>query len=159
MIQMSTQPNVNTGEMDTLMAWSDIVIKMFQEKIMKLDVWETGALYDSFQHHVNTQANGDIRKISFFFNVYGMYVNNGVGREVFAGNPGDLGFTPRRQRKKWHDSIFYKEVYKLTQYITWKYTKAGLEIIDSAISDKREKTIEEAIKQFDFAYWKKHFNL
>ena len=84
------QPNVNTGERDTLLAWCDIVVKMWQEKIVALNVWDSGDLHESFKNHVNTQANGDIRKMSFFFNVYGMYVNNGVGREIGVGNSGDL---------------------------------------------------------------------
>lgn len=153
------QPNVTTGEMDTLTAWSDIVVKMWQEKIIQLDVWESGELYDSFQHHINTQANGDVRKISFFFNVYGMYVNDGVGKEVYVGNPGDLGFTPKRKRKRWHDGVFYREVYKITQYITWKYSKGALEMISSAVENKKEDAINKAMREFDFAYWKKHFNL
>jgi hypothetical protein len=153
------QPNVNTGEMDTLMAWCDIVIKMWQEKIMAMDVWDTGALYDSFKHHVNAQANGDIRRISFFFNVYGMYVNDGVGREVSTGNLGDLGFTPKRKKKRWHSSVFWREVDKITRYVNWKYAKGALEIIGESMSEKDNDSIAKAMKEFDFAYWKKHFNL
>jgi hypothetical protein len=153
------QPNVNTGEMDTLMAWCDIVIKMWQEKIMEMNVWETGALYESFQHLVNAQSNGDIRKMSFFFNVYGMYVNNGVGREISVGNPGDLGFTPKRQRKRWHSTVFWREVDKITRYVNWKYGKGALEIINDSMREEGDDKIAEAMKEFDFAYWKKHFNL
>jgi hypothetical protein len=158
-MQMSTQVDVHIGEMDTLLAWSDIVIKMWQERIMKLNVWETGQLHESFQHHVVTQSDGDIRKISFFFNVYGMYVNNGVGKEVYAGNSGDLGFSPKRQRKRWYSSVFWREVDKITRYVNWKYSKAGLEIINSSINEKDRNSIENALREFDFAYWKKHFNL
>lgn len=159
MIRMSIQPNIHTGEYDTLMAWADIVVKMWQEQIMKMDVWESGSLYDSFVQHVMTQSNGDIQKVSFFFNVYGMYVNHGVGKEIYVGNPGDLGFTPKRKRKRWYSRVFYKEVLKIIKYVNWKYSKAGLEIINEAMSKEEKSNLEEALSKFDFSYWKKHYNL
>ncbi len=156
-VKMTIQANINTGEYDTLVAWSDIVIKMWQEKMMKLDVWETGQLYDSFTHTVLSQANGDIRKISFFFNVYGMWVNYGVGKEIARGNDGDLGFTPVRKRKVWHSKVFYREVEKILAYVNWKYGATSAEIIKKSMDFEGDGSIMEAIKKYDFSYWKKHF--
>jgi len=109
--------------------WAIIVIKNWHEKIIALNINYTHSLYNSFFHHVNTNANGDPIKIEFAFNYYGKFVDMGVGREISKGNSGNLGFTPNRKAKKWYSKEFYRQVMKLKELLAERYAKMANDVI------------------------------
>lgn len=106
---------------ETIAAWADITLKIWHNKITELKVWETGALYESLKNTLLAMAGTDVDKIEFSFKLYGIFVDMGVGREIFRGNDGDLGYTPIRKRKEWYSRIFYREVMRLREILMEKF--------------------------------------
>lgn len=107
---------------DYLYGWTNMMITIWQERQIMLNVRDTGELYDSFTQSLIMQSGGDQAKISFGFKMYGFYVNAGVGREVSVGNSGDLldvsHFNVKRKvwelarkPKPWFDKGWYKSIY------------------------------------------------
>lgn len=121
-------------------AWAEVTIKCWKEKILMLDVWDTGELYESFTHHVVTQSGGDVAKIDFMFKLYGIYASLGVGREVSRDNPGDLGFTPERKKKPWYGPVFYREVMKLKEFLAYRYGQESVKSITNMLGDVSKGT-------------------
>ena len=106
---------------ETVHAWADIVLKIWHNKITELQVYDTGALYESLKNSLFTAAGNDVNKVEFSFQLYGIFVDMGVGKEIEKGNGGDLGFTPNRKRKEWYSRIFYREVMKLKEILVEKF--------------------------------------
>lgn len=116
-----------TGNKDLrayLHAWASMMITIWEEKLILLDVNDTWELYNSFTQHVMIHSGGDAAKIEFAFLEYGFYANAGVGKEVSVGNDGDLinvahynvgsdSFELSRKPKPWFDMGWYKSVYAL----------------------------------------------
>lgn len=120
----------------TLQAWADVTIQMWEEKVLMLDVWDEGFLYKSFVNHVLAQSSGDVQRIDYVFKLYGIYSDMGVGREVSRGNSGDLeeyayfnygsmSHQLKRKAKPWYSSIFYREMKKLSEYLAVNYGVAA----------------------------------
>ncbi|MFK5855236.1 MAG: hypothetical protein QM503_03830 [Bacteroidota bacterium] len=129
---MSQQTGNKQDLQNYLHAWAQMMINIWQEKILLLKVWETGELYDSFISHVLIHSGGDAAKISFAFKYYGFYVNAGVGNEVSVGNDGDLidvarynvkkeRFELDRKAKPWFDKGWYRSVYALRRDVARIY--------------------------------------
>lgn len=141
MSQATGQPNAN----ESIVAWADVVVKMWRDRIMQLNVWDYGFLYDSFVNHVIRQAGGDTQKIDFLFKQYGIWQDMGVGKETKRGNPGDLGAVARvvgpngrsriaRQPKHWYSGVFFREVMKLREYLAFWYGYQSALIVSEAFS-------------------------
>lgn len=107
-----------------LHAWADMMITIWQEKLIMLEVNDTWELSNSFENHVQIHSGGDQARIDFAFKEYGMYVNEGVGGEVSVGNDGDLidvahynigrdVYELKREPKPWFDKGWYKSIYAL----------------------------------------------
>ena len=107
----------------TLEAWADIVIKIWAEKISQLKVYDTGELLDSLHNFMVVNAGNDGAKIEFSFKLYGIFVDMGVGKEIYKGNDGDIGFTPVRKAKMWYSKKFYGQVMKLKEILMEKYSQ------------------------------------
>ena len=118
--------------------WAEIVLKLWKRKIMDMEVWHSGQLFDSLVHHVITQANGNVAMIEFFFLMYGRFQDMGVGREVFKGNSGDLGFTPKRKRKMWYSKVFWGSVQDLARIVAEKYGKDAARSIVIALRPAKD---------------------
>ena len=108
----------------TISAWADIVIKIWHEKITELKVYDKGALEESLLREFLINAGSDIDKIEFSFKLYGIFVDMGVGREIFRGNDGDLGFNPIRKPKEWYSRKYYGQIMKLREILMERYSKA-----------------------------------
>jgi hypothetical protein len=102
-------------------AWAEIVLKLFKRKIVDLGVYDSGDLFDSLAFTVVQQSGGDISRIEFFYNTYGRFQDMGTGREVWKGNPGDLGFTPKRKRKPWYSKVFWGNMKDLSRIVAEHY--------------------------------------
>lgn len=107
---------------DTLQAWSDIVIKIWREKIVALKVWDSGDLYKSFVNTVRVQSGGDRTKINHMFSQYGIYADMGVGKELYRGNSGQIGKGVVRAPKMWFSRVWYREVMRLRELIAERYS-------------------------------------
>lgn len=125
---------------ETFEAWAKIVIEIWKNRMMKYEVRNTGSLFISLAKHVEKHAGGDVQKIDFFYNQYGIYVDMGVGREFKQGNTGDVGreygmTSPKRRAKPWYSTAFYAQVKRLTEIITEKYGKEAAQMIVGFYTD------------------------
>lgn len=128
-----TQANGHKQDLQAyLLAWTSMMITIWQEKLYMLQVNDTFELYNSFESAVMIHSGGDGAKIKFAFRNYGMYVNMGVGREIYVGNDGDLidvahynigrdVYELKRQAKPWFDKGFYKSMYALSRDVARIY--------------------------------------
>lgn len=102
-----------------LKAWANMMINIWEEKLILLDVNDTWELYNSFVTHVFIHSGGDGAKIDFAFNQYGFYSNEGVGKEMLQDNGGDVETT--RVAKPWFDKGWYRSVYALRRDVAKIY--------------------------------------
>ncbi len=114
---MNKQVDLHT----TVDSWADIVQKKWRANLNAMNIGVTGSLYDSFSNDVESKG-GTPSVIHFKFNHYGLFVDAGVGRGFSAGNKGNLGFNPKRKRKRWYGPIIYAETKKLTKILANKYS-------------------------------------
>jgi hypothetical protein len=114
--------------------WARIVLEIWKDRMMKYMVRDTGELFQSLRQHVIAQAEGSVERIDFFFNLYGVYVDMGVGRGFAPGNTGDIGKETRRKAKPWYASAFYGQVKKLTEILAEKYGRQAAQQICGFIS-------------------------
>jgi|GEM_PF-5891001 len=129
---MSQQTGNNTDLQSYLHAWARMMITIWEEKLILLSINDTWELYKSFEQHVMMHSGGDGAKVAFAFREYGMYVNAGVGKEVFVGNDGDLidvakyqistdTFQLERSPKPWFDQGWFKSIYALRRDVARIY--------------------------------------
>lgn len=104
--------------------WAEIVIKLWKRKIQDMEVWHTGALFESLAYHVVSHANGDVARIEFFFNYYGRFVDMGVGK---GGS---------RKRKQWYSKVFSGNMNDLVRIVAEKYGQEAGKKIAVAIRNK-----------------------
>lgn len=69
--------------------WSKMMLDIWREKIVQLNITDSGALHGSLQELVTT---GRVTTIEHKFLQYGLFVAAGVGKGFAHGNPGDLKF-------------------------------------------------------------------
>lgn len=113
---MANDANLNTF----IDSWSETVLKMWRGKMLALNVYDEGKLYESLKDYVGGKTGEIYSKIVFEYLEYGIYVDIGTGREVSRGNSGDLGFSPKRKQKQWYSKVFYREVMKLKEYMAYR---------------------------------------
>lgn len=70
--------------------WSDMMVTIWTENIVRLGIVDTGNLMRSLTGRV--VANADRKEMIHEFALYGIYVARGTGRGYKPGNPGDLPF-------------------------------------------------------------------
>lgn len=92
-------------------AWNDTMVKIWQERILKLGVFESPRRkYRSTEQHLldrlrhfPVQHDDKYMELTvhYSFPEYGIFQDLGVGREKAIGNPGDIGeFTKAGNRRK-----------------------------------------------------------
>ena len=67
-------------------SWAKMMVNIWEEKVMLLNIHDTGELLRSFQHQVISSSAGDVGKIVFTYNYYGRMVDMGVRRGVKMGD-------------------------------------------------------------------------
>lgn len=112
----------NTDIRLTAEAFAKIVIERWEQKIMRLNVIQSGKLLNSFASFVGTQANGNLNFIQFTFEYYGKFVDMGVGRGV---KKEEVEFSNRKP-KQWYSKIFFSQVLKLKEIMVEKYQQKGV---------------------------------
>lgn len=98
-------------------AWNKTMIDIWQEKIFKYKIIETGNLYRS-PLALAIRADGRFYDITLSqsFIEYGIWQDLGTGREVPIGNPGDIGHDKVRQRRPWFSPKYYASVMNLRDF-------------------------------------------
>ena len=98
-------------------AWNKTMIDIWQEKIFKYKIIDTGNLYSS-PLALAIRADGRFYDITLSqsFIEYGIWQDLGTGREVPIGNPGDIGHDKVRQRRPWFSPKYYASVMNLRDF-------------------------------------------
>lgn len=98
-------------------AWNKTMIDIWQEKIFKYKIYDTGNLYRS-PLALAIRADGRFYDITLSqtFLEYGIWQDLGTGREVPIGNPGDIGRDKVRQRRPWFSPKYYSSVMNLRDF-------------------------------------------
>lgn len=78
--------------------WSDMMVTIWTENILRLGIVDTGNLMRSLTGRV--VAGSDRVELVHEFALYGIYVARGTGRGYTPGNPGDLLFLNDAYRKE-----------------------------------------------------------
>jgi len=124
----------NTNISLTIEAWADITIRNWLDKIDKLNINRSFQLYNSFVHHVVSNAGGDIARIEFAFDYYGKFVEMGVGKGVSLE---DVGIDTKRRPKRWYSKTLYAELIKLSELLAEKYAHKGALAIVESVQGKK----------------------
>ena len=80
--------------------WSRMMIDIWREKIIQLNITDSGALQGSLQELVST---GHVTSIEHKFLQYGLFVAAGVGKGFAHGNGGNLLFMGDKFREGKHE--------------------------------------------------------
>lgn len=98
-------------------AWNKTMIDIWQEKIYKYHIIDTGNLYAS-PKALSIKADGRFYDITLSqaFLEYGIWQDLGTGREVPIGNGGDIGREKVRQRSPWFSPKYYASVMNLRDF-------------------------------------------
>ena len=99
-------------------AFNDTMLKIWQEQITLLGVIDTGALLAS-PKALPLRADGRFFEVglSQSFLEYGLWQDDGTGRETPRGNSGDLGRAKKRQRRRWFSRKYYASVMNLKEFL------------------------------------------
>lgn len=105
----------------TIDAFSKIVIEKWRTRMLSVGVG-VHPTYSSSQKGYNSfNFRSGNKRIDFSFLKYLHYVDRGVGREVYKGNSGNLGFKPKRRKKKWYYAIFMGQARALERIVNQKF--------------------------------------
>lgn len=98
-------------------AWNDTMLHIWQERITLLEVIDTGRLLAS-PVALPVRADGRFVEVTLSqeFLEYGLWQDNGVGRETPRGNSGDIGHAKVRQRRPWFSKKYYASVLNLRDF-------------------------------------------
>jgi hypothetical protein len=99
-------------------AWNNTMIDIWQERIYKLGVVDTGALWRSVLK-LPVRADGRFYDITLSqtFLEYGLWQDLGTGKEVPIGNSGDIGRAKVRERRRWFSTKYYSSVLRLRDFL------------------------------------------
>ena len=99
-------------------AWNKTMLDIWQERIFKLKVMDTGSLWRS-PLELPVRADGRFYDITLSqtFLEYGLWQDLGVGREVPVGNGGDIGREKKRERRRWFSTKYYASVMALRDFM------------------------------------------
>lgn len=99
-------------------AWNSTMVSIWKDQIVKLNVFDTGALYSSVVA-LSVDADEKFTQITLtqVFNRYGIYVDFATGRNTYIGNDGKLPGGNPRKRKRWFTRKYYASVMRLQEFL------------------------------------------
>ena len=117
-------------------AFNDTMIRIWKEKITLLNVIDTGRLLHSVPIVLAMRADGRFFEVTLTqsFLEYGLWQDYGTGRETPRGNPGDIGRTKVRQRRKWFSTKYYASVMNIKEIYEENLGSQFCGLISSALS-------------------------
>lgn len=117
--------------------WMNMMVTIWQEKMQEYEVYDTGALFKSFQTDLSKWADdSDKGSIVHRFLQYGIYVERGHGRELSIGNGGDLGQSPKRIPKPWMNKKYLYSIFRLGEYFAANYGNQFCRMIMNTLETK-----------------------
>lgn len=121
-------------------AWNKTMVEIWKDNILKLDVFDTGALYNSIIE-MPIQADGRFFQISLSheFLEYGLWQDYGTGREVARGNSGDIGRDKVRERRRWFSGKYYSSFLNLRDFMADNVGQEFCGIFTELLNDKLMK--------------------
>ena len=117
--------------------WMNMMVTIWQEKIREYEVYDTGALMQSFQTDLSKWADeSDKGSIVHKFLQYGIYAERGHGREISVGNSGDQGQSPKRIPKPWLSKKYLYSIFRLGEHFAANYGHQFCKIIKDTLEAK-----------------------
>ena len=117
-------------------AFNETMIKIWKERITLLDVMDTKTLLNS---PISLGYKADVRLVDVHltqaFREYGLWQDYGTGKEVPRGNPGDIGRTKVRQRRRWFSIKYYASFMNIKEFYAENLGKEFIGIINEALDD------------------------
>lgn len=129
-------------------AWNKTMIDIWQERINKLGIVDTGSLWRS-PLALAVRADGRFYDITLSQNFleYGIWQDLGVGREVPHGNPGDIGHDKVRERRRWFSVKYYSSVLNLRDFMAESLGNEFKNMFCAALDSDRLKNQTEFYKR------------
>lgn len=136
MAQQLTQEQALKERQNYVAAFNDTMIKIWKERIALLDVIDTKTLLNS-PISLGYKADGKLVDVhlSQAFREYGLWQDYGTGRETPRGNPGDIGRTKVRQRRRWFSIKYYASFMNIKEFYADNLGKEFIGIINEALDD------------------------
>ena len=136
MAQQQTQEQALKERQKYVAAFNDTMIKIWKERITLLDVIDTKMLLHS---PISLGYKADRKLVdvhlSQAFREYGLWQDYGTGRETPRGNPGDIGRTKVRQRRRWFSIKYYASFMNIKEFYADNLGKEFVGIINEALDD------------------------
>ena len=133
-------------------AFNGTMIDIWKEKIVDMDIIDTGSLLDSVAA-LPVRADGRFSEVVLVqcFLEYGLGQDYGTGREVWRGNPGDIypgqkGRKKVRERRRWFSTKYYSSVMNLRDFMADSMGREFVGIVADAFNDQRLKKSTEFYK-------------
>lgn len=117
------------SKLEMTQMWADIVLDRWKSRIEFFHIGDTGDLLRSLQAQVETDSNGDPKKIVFLYLYYGRFVDMGVGGNITLDDVPDP--SGHRIPKPWYSKVFIREVEKLGSMMAAKYGWDAAEAIQA----------------------------
>ena len=117
------------------------MLNIWREQVTLLGVIDTGMLLGSVRES-HFDASGDFKSANYewLFNEYGLWQNYGTGREVYRGNPGDIGRAKVRKARPWMSKKFYSSLMNIKEFMADNLGREFLGIFSEALDyDKLRK--------------------
>lgn len=115
-------------------SFNKTMLAIWKERIILLGVIDTGALYNSV---VAVSMRADMKftsvELSQRFNLYGLFQDYGSGREVYIGNPGDIGRDKVRKEKPWFSRKYYASVMNIRDFFSDNLGRQSANIVSNAL--------------------------
>ena len=123
-----------------IQAFNRTMVKIWKEQIQKLGAVDTGLLLRS-PMDAGTTTNADISEVQLRqqFIEYGVWVNYGVGKEVFRGNGGDIGREKKRIAKPWFSRKFYASYMNISEFFADSLGEQFCAAVTNALTAKSLK--------------------
>lgn len=118
-------------------SWNTVMLRIWQEQIILLDAVDTRHLLDSLKS-LPVRADGRYYDVTVTeeFTEYGIYVNDGVGREVPRGNIGDINREKNRIAKPWFRKKMLSSYLKMRDFFAESFGLEFLGIVSNVIAKK-----------------------
>lgn len=115
---------------ESVTAWSDITMKVLFQRMDVLGFGnDAGHLHNSLQNgrlKISDRGN-DQYDLGFSFNLYGRFVDMGVGREFSRNNGGNVD--SRRKPSEWLSGYWWAQMMRLKEIMREKYSMATSAVV------------------------------
>lgn len=146
--------------------WAEMMVTIWRENILRLGIFDTGKLYDSFSRSIHN-TSGQIT-IAHEFMLYGIYVARGVGKGYRRGNSGKddenglrfLGKAYRkahkmgspRKKRDWFSRRYLSSIKVLARVERDLYGEAFMgnlsNVVQAMFGNGNGRTIDQTLKGF-----------